>query len=56
MQMKFNEVQKAKELEADCLLKIEQNVNAERYKADRWEHKLKQAQTKKAYATVLLNE
>jgi len=56
MQMAFNEAQKAKELEADRLLKIEQNLDAERYKTDRREQKLKQAETKKAYAAVLLNE
>jgi len=56
MQMEFNKVQKAKEHEADCLFKLEQRLDAERYKTDRWEQKLKKAETKKAYATVLLKE
>lgn len=56
IQIKFNEVQRAKELEADRLLKIEQNLDAERYKTDRWEQKLKQADTKKANAAFFLKE
>ncbi|XP_022168579.1 trichohyalin [Myzus persicae] len=56
IQMKFNEAERAKELEADRLLKIEQNLDAERYKTDRWEQKLKQAETKKANAAVFLKE
>lgn len=54
--MEFNEAERAKELEADRLLKIEQNLDAERYKTDRWEQKLKQAETKKANAAVFLKE
>jgi len=56
IQIKFNEVQKAKELEADRLLKMEQNLDAERYKTDQWEQKLKQAETKKANAAFFLKE
>jgi len=56
IQIKFNEVQRAKELEADRLLKIEQNLDAERYKTDRWEQKLKQADMKKANAASFLKE
>jgi len=54
--MEFNEGERAKELEADRLLKIEQNLDAERYKTDRWEQKLKQAEMKKANAAVFLKE
>lgn len=56
IQIKFNEIQRAKELEADRLLKIEQNLEAERYKTDQWEQKLKQAETKKANADFFLKE
>jgi len=56
MQMKFNETDRAKKLEADRLLKIEQNLDAERYTADRWEQKLKQSETKKANAAYFLKE
>jgi len=56
IQIIFNEVQRAKELEADRLLKIEQNLEAEQYKMDRWEQKLKQAETKKANAAFFLKE
>ncbi|CAI6375139.1 unnamed protein product [Macrosiphum euphorbiae] len=56
IQIIFNEVQKAKELEADRLLKMEQNLDAERYKTDQWEQKLKQAETKKANAAFFLKE
>lgn len=56
MQIEFNKVERAKELAADRLLKIGQNLDAERYKKDRWEQKLKQAETKKANMAFLLNE
>ncbi|KAE9540781.1 hypothetical protein AGLY_004026 [Aphis glycines] len=48
--------ERAKELEANRLLKIEQNLDAERYKKDRWEQKMKQAETKKANADFFLKE
>ncbi|XP_026822616.1 vicilin-like seed storage protein At2g18540 [Rhopalosiphum maidis] len=56
IQMEFNDVERAKELEANRLLKIEQNLDVERYKTDRWEQKLKQAETKKANAAFILKE
>ncbi|XP_060875980.1 DNA ligase 1-like isoform X2 [Metopolophium dirhodum] len=56
IQIIFNEVQRAKELEADRLLKMEQNLDAERYKTDQWEQKLKQAEMKKANAAFFLKE
>jgi len=56
IQIAFNEVQRAKELEADRLLKMEQNLDAERYKTDQWDEKLKQAETKKANSDFFLKE
>lgn len=56
LQIEFNKAERAKELEANRLLKIEQNLDAERYKKDRWEQKLKQAETKKANAAFFLKE
>ena len=56
IQIIFNEAQRAKELEADRLLKMEQNLDAERYKTDQWEQKLKLAETKKANAAIFLKE
>jgi len=56
IQIQFNEAQRAKELEEDRLLKMEQNLDAERYKTDRWEQKLKEAETKKANAAFFLKE
>ncbi|XP_025195475.1 LOW QUALITY PROTEIN: coiled-coil domain-containing protein 173-like [Melanaphis sacchari] len=50
IQIEFNKAEKAKELEANRLLKIKQNLDAEQYKRDRWEQKLKQAETKKVNA------
>jgi len=54
--MEFNDAERAKELEANRLLKIEQNLDVERYKTDRWEQKLKQAETKKVNAAFILKE
>ncbi|KAE9541124.1 hypothetical protein AGLY_004369 [Aphis glycines] len=56
LQIIFNKAERAKELEANRLLKIEQNLDAERYKKDRWEQKMKQAETKKANADFFLKE
>ncbi|CAH1725223.1 unnamed protein product [Aphis gossypii] len=56
LQIIFNKAERAKELEANRLLKIEQNLDAERYKKDRWEQKMKQAETKKANAGFFLKE
>ncbi|XP_003240302.1 DNA ligase 1 [Acyrthosiphon pisum] len=56
IQIIFNEAQRAKELEADRLLKMEQNLDTERYKTDQWEQKLKLAETKKANAAIFLKE
>ncbi|KAF0762981.1 inner centromere protein-like [Aphis craccivora] len=56
IQIEFNKAERTKELEANRLLKIEQNLDAERYKKDRWEQKLKQAETKKANAVFFLKE
>lgn len=56
MQVEFNKAEMARVLEEERLLKLEQNSDAERYKRDQYEQKLKQAEKKEAYAAVLLKE
>jgi len=56
MQVEFNKAERARVLEEERLLKLEQNSDAERYKRDRCEQKLKQAEKKEALAAVLLKE
>lgn len=49
-------MEKAKVMEENRLRKIEENLDAERYKNERWQQKLKQAETKKIKTTILLEE
>lgn len=54
--MEFNKMEKKKALEEDNLMKVEFNLEAERYRNDRWELKLKQAEIKKTNADAFLKE
>lgn len=56
MQLEFNQVEQARVMEENRLRKIEENSDAERYKNERWQQKLKQAEAKKVKTTVLLEE
>lgn len=52
--MEFNEVEKTKMLENERLLKIEQILEAKRYKKELWEEQLKQTEIKKSNAATYL--
>lgn len=54
--MEFNEAERKKALEEDNSMKAELNLEVERYKNDRWELKLKQAEMKKANGDAFLKE
>lgn len=52
MQIEFNKDLRLKELENKRLLNIEQNLEAEKYRKDRWEHKLNEIEMKKSKAAA----
>lgn len=54
LQIEFNETEKTKALEEECLLKIAQNSEAEQYQKEQWEQKLKDFEIKKANAATYL--
>jgi len=54
LQIEFNKTERERALEEESLLKIAQNSEAEQYQKDRWEQKLKEAETKKSNATTYL--
>lgn len=56
MQIKFNEAERTRIMEENRLVKIEQNLEAERYKKEQCEEDLKRAETKKANAGFILKE
>lgn len=54
IQIEFNKAEKAKLMEENRLLMIEQNKEAEQYIKDQWEQKIKKAETKKSNAASYL--
>lgn len=56
MQVKFNEAERIRITEEERLQKIEQNWEAEQYRKDHLKETLKQAETKKTYASFILKE
>lgn len=56
MQIEFNKAMEIKAQEEERLLKIEQNMEAEQYRKDRWNEKLKQAEKRKANAAIAQHE
>jgi hypothetical protein len=56
LQIEFDKAERMKTQEKECLLKMEQNAEAEKYRKDKLEQKKKQAEIKKANNAILLNE
>ncbi|VVC37830.1 Hypothetical protein CINCED_3A011903 [Cinara cedri] len=56
LQMEFNKKERESNTEKERLLHAEQNLDAERYKKERWEQKLQDAKTKKDKSAILLKQ